>query len=112
MGKKLSRARRKELREQGLLEPPSGRARIEDERTPRRGEAAPALRVETAEDVEEEERAAPRTRAARRDRTLLVLLALTAGAGLIFWLTQRSPQHESKMIDVPPPMGVPTGTGK
>lgn len=116
VGKKLSRSKRKELREQGLLEPPPPRVKGEEERTARRAEASPASaperRVEGAKDDDEAERPASGTRTGRRDRTVLVLLALTAGAALIFWLTQRSPKQDTKMIDVPPPMGAPTGTAK
>jgi uncharacterized protein HemX len=112
VGKKLSRAKRKERREQGILEALPQRAKAEPERTPRRGEGAPEPREEIAKDVEEDDRPAPATRTAKRDRTLLVLVALTAGAALIFWLTQRSPKQDTKMIDVPVPMGAPTGTAK
>lgn len=109
MSKKLSRARRKELREQGQLEE-APRAVEEARRELRRAESdGAAARVHVAreevaargDDAEESE--APARPKARHDRTVLVLVALTALAALIFWLTQRSPTKETK-IEVSAPV--------
>ncbi|MFT3774734.1 MAG: hypothetical protein QM820_56005 [Minicystis sp.] len=109
MSKKLSRSKRRELREQGLLEAPS-RAVIEARREQKRAEGTPATaRVHAAreeaaartEEAQEEDAPAAPKGNARRDRTVLVLVGLTALAALIFWLTQRSPTKETK-IDASP----------
>jgi hypothetical protein len=112
VSKKLSRSKRKELRDKGELEPtrPAERRRTEDAYTPPRSTAAraPEPREEIADDEPVE--AAPK-KAAGRDRTVLVLVALTAAAALIFWLTQRSPTKETK-IDVPAPTPPAAGSAK
>lgn len=115
MSKKLSRARRKELREQGQLEE-APRAVEEARRELRRAESdgasarVHAAREEVAargDDAPEEESEAPAKPRPRHDRTVLVLVGLTALAALIFWLTQRSPTKETKIEATAP---VPTAT--
>jgi len=114
VSKKLSRAKRKDLRDKGSIEA-APRAAAERRSAARRDEeASAASRVQEAREeiaAEEEAReAAPRPRA-RRDRTVLVLVGLTALAALIFWLTQRTPSKDTK-IDVPTPSVPGTGSAR
>lgn len=102
MSKRVSRAKRREQRELGVYEPvrrvPDS-ARAAERRA---SESAQSARIAAAREEIAAEEAADSARPApekRRDRTVLVLVALTALAGLIFWLTQRTPAKNEAKID-------------
>ncbi|APR82485.1 Hypothetical protein A7982_07834 [Minicystis rosea] len=111
MGKKLSRSKRKELREQGVFEAPSASV-LSAKREMRRAEASSTSArtviaktdgAASAHTDDEETAPAPAEKApAKPDRTVLVLVALTALAAVIFWLTQRSPNAKETKIEASP----------
>lgn len=111
MSKKVPRAKRRELREQGVYEPPSRVSRATRAAERRAEEAATSARTRAARDeIVAEEEAAPSVAekpAPTRDRTIFVLFGLTALAGLIFWLTQRSPSKTEAKISVGAPVTEP-----
>ena len=106
MSKKVTRAKRKEMREKGVYEPPSRVPESARAAERRADEAAINARTHAAREEIAADEAPPSERAPppkRRDRTVLVLLALTGIAGLIYWLTQRSPAKNDAKIDVGSP---------
>jgi hypothetical protein len=94
------------MRDKGVYEPPSRVPESARAAERRAEEAAASARVHAArEEIASEEAAASERGAApkRRDRTVLVLLALTGLAGLIYWLTQRTPAKNETKIEVGAP---------
>lgn len=100
MSKKVSRSKRRELKDKGLYEAPPRLP--ESVRAQRRAEeeAAGVHVAPERDELREDDAPVLDKKQPRRDRTVLVLVGLTALAGLIFWLTQRSPNKETK-ITVP-----------
>jgi ferric-dicitrate binding protein FerR (iron transport regulator) len=109
VSKKLSREKRREMRDKGTLEGPD--LAREEARKQRRAEEQAAARSPIALQLgadpepppDQEEAVVPVAPARKRnDRTVFVLAALVLAAGLIMWLMQRSPRKDAT-IDVPPP---------
>jgi hypothetical protein len=98
--KKLTRSRRKELRTKGQLKPAANLSEVQAQKAAERkaDEEAVSARVHEAReqiahrhDEGEDEAAAPAKKPRRQDFTVLLLVGLTALAGLLYWLSQRPP---------------------
>ncbi len=101
MTKKLTRSKRKELRQKGQLKVPPRLSDAQRAAERQAEEEAQSARIHEAhqEIADREDGAAPVAAAkkkSRRDLSLLLMFGLIGLAGLVYWLSQRPPSEPSR----------------